>query len=216
MGRCHSFVDSEGSAKEHALRWLEQRIPLHNADDQTADWMAKARTPQSRARIRYWSRVETIGVFVALAGIATLLAAPIATLALVIWFSVADIDHTAVYWWLWGVAAGVPLAGALAMVVGSNRRLDACFADGQLSTGRVDRVVEHRGGGDDPVTYELRISAELPDGVVLHRTVHRDGKAPSRRVGAAIRFRHNTLDPDDLHDALFDGFPGTEAKRGRS
>ncbi|AXK35348.1 hypothetical protein DVA86_24580 [Streptomyces armeniacus] len=190
------------------MRWLEQRLPLHNADDQTADWIAKARTPESRARIRRWSRVETIGVLVALGGLAALFIAPIVTLALAIWSAIAGIDRTDVYWWLWGVAISVSTLGAIIMTVGSRRRLYSCFADGHVSTGRVDRVIEKPAVGDDQAWYDLRVSAELPGGVVLRRRLYRDGNDPRRRIGEPIRFRHNTLDSDDLHDALFDGWPG--------
>ncbi|WP_308251019.1 hypothetical protein [Streptomyces anulatus] len=196
------------------MKWLDQR--LHNADDQTADWMAKARTPETRKRIRRWSRMEKTGVVAALAGVSLLVLAPFATLALAIWFSIAGIDRTEAYWWLWGIAVGVPLAGGTLMAMGSDKRLAACFADGYVSTGRVDRVIECPGGGDDTTSYELRVSAELPGGVVLRRKVYREGASPLRRVGGPIRFRHNTLDPEDLHDVLFGGFPGAETKAVRS
>ncbi|MER7884493.1 hypothetical protein [Streptomyces griseus] len=44
------------------MRRLDRRIRLHNADDRTADWTAKARTPATRTRVRRRSRAETIGV----------------------------------------------------------------------------------------------------------------------------------------------------------
>lgn len=198
------------------MKWLDRRIQFHNADDQTADWMAKARTAETRTRIRRWSRVETSGVLAALVGVSLLVLAPFATLALAIWFGVAGIDRTDVYWWVWGTAAGVPLGGGILMAVGSRERLAACFADGYVSTGRVDRVSEQSGSGDDVMSYQLRVSAELPDGVVLHRKVYLGGNNPRRRIGGPIRFRHNTLDPDDAHDVLFDGFPGADAKAARS
>ncbi|BFP50773.1 hypothetical protein SCMC78_05800 [Streptomyces sp. CMC78] len=196
------------------MRRLDQWI--HNAGDQTEDWMSKARTPAARSRIRRWARAETAGAVAALIDIALLVLAPIATLAFAIWFSVADIGRTDVYWWLWGIAVGVPLVGGTLMAVGGHRRLAACFADGYVSRGRVDRVIECPGSGDDTTSYELRVSAELPGGGVLRRKVYRDGSSPLRRVGGPIRFRHNTLDPEDLHDVLFDGFPGTEKKAVRS
>ncbi|MFI1463232.1 hypothetical protein [Nocardia carnea] len=195
------------------MKWLDQRIQLHNADDQTADWMAKARTPETCARIRRWSRLEAIGVMAALAGLVVLVTAPIATVALIIWFYVSGIDRIDVYWLLWSVAIGVPLVGGILMTVGSSRRRAACFADGYVSTGRVDRVIEQRTVGDDQAWYELGVSAVMPDGEVLHRKVYRDGNDPSRRIGRPIRFRHNTLDPDVLHDVLFDGWPA-HAKDG--
>ncbi|WLQ37264.1 hypothetical protein P8A18_29200 [Streptomyces castrisilvae] len=198
------------------MRRLDRRIQFHNADDQTADWMAQARTAETRTRIRRWSRVETTGVLTVLVGASLLVLAPFATLALAIWFGVAGIGRTDVYWWVWGIAAGVPLVGGILMAVGSRERLAACFADGYVSTGRVDKVIEQSGSGDDTTSYQLRVSAELPDGVVLHRKVYLDGSNPRRRIGGPIRFRHNTLDPDDAHDVLFDGFPGADAKAVRS
>ncbi|AKS30873.1 hypothetical protein AFA91_02170 [Mycolicibacterium goodii] len=43
---------------------------------------------------------------------------------------------------------------------------------------------------------------------------HRGGRgeedgwgSPERWVGRRIRFRHNTVDPDDHHDVRFDGWP---------
>ncbi len=180
---------------------------LIGTDQQTADWMAAARTPETRARIRRWSRIETIGVVLLVPGICALLAAPVVTLALAIGFAVAGVRHTDVYWWLWGVPLGLSVAGAAVMAVSSHRRLSATFADGHVAIGRVDRVVERPGSGDDTTTYELRVSAELSSGVLLRRKLYRDGGDPSRRIGRPIRFRHNTLDPDDVHDALFDGWP---------
>ncbi len=195
------------------MTWLGQRIQLHNADDQTSDWMSRARTPQTRARIRHWSRVETIGVYTALVGLVLLLAAPIPTIVLAVWFDLVGIDRTDVYWWIWGIAGGLSLAGAIGMGLGSSRRREACFSDGHLSIGRVERVTEHPGSDDDAAWYELRVSTELSDGVILRRKVYRDGADPRRRTGRPIRFRHNTLDPDDLHDVLFDGWPD-QAKPG--
>ncbi|MCR1786610.1 hypothetical protein KVF89_29010 [Nocardioides carbamazepini] len=200
-------------AYERLVSWLDQTIPLHNADDQTTEWMASARTPETRARIRRWSRAESIGLAVALIGLILLLAAPVATVVLLVWFGVAGIERTDVYWWLWGIAVGVPLVGGIVMAVGSRQRLVACFADAYVSTGRVDRVIEEP-GDDDHAWYQLRVSSELPNGVVLHRTVYRDGNDPRRRTGGPVRFRHNTLDPDDLHDVLFDGWPD-DARTGR-
>lgn len=116
------------------MRWIAAGIQLHNGDDQTADWIAKAGTPETRARVRRWSRVETTGVYAAI--------------------------------------------------------------------------------GDDTTTYELRVSTEPPGGIVLRRKVYRDGGDPDRHTGEAVRFRHNTLDPDDLDDVLFDGW-GDRAQGAR-
>lgn len=192
------------------MRWLGEWIQLHNADDQTADWMAKARTPAARARIRRWSRVETIGVFVALGGFAALFVAPVVTLLLAIWIAVTGNGRTDVYWWLWGVVLGVSLVGAIGITIGSRQRLNACFADGQVAVGTLKKAIEHPGSGDDHTWYDLRISVELQDGTTLRRRLHREGADPGRRVGGPVRFRHNTLDPDDLDDILFVSFAGLD------
>ncbi|RFU84842.1 hypothetical protein DY218_20375 [Streptomyces triticagri] len=145
------------------MTWLDRGSRLlHNADDRTADRLAKARTPEARQRIRRWPQLETLGVVASLVGIALLVLAPVATLALAIWFGVAGIDRTDVYWWLCGIAVGVPLVGGGLMAVSGRAHLAACFVDGYVPTGRVGRVIECPGGGDDPASYELRVSVELP------------------------------------------------------
>lgn len=188
------------------MRWLDQRIR------RTTAWMASARTPESRARIRRWSRVESIGLVVALAGLALLVVALIATIVVAVWFDLGGIDLADVYRWLWGVAVGVTLVGAITLAVGSRRRLTACYADGYVTTGRIDRVIEQP--ADDQVWYKFWFSAGFPNGIVLHRIVSGNDNDPSLHIGRLIRFRHNTLDPDDLDDALFDGWPD-DARAGQ-
>lgn len=61
--------------------------------------MAAARTPQTRARIRRWSKVETVAVFTMLGGIALLGLAPLASIAVAVWAAVTDTDRTGWYWW---------------------------------------------------------------------------------------------------------------------
>ncbi|MGO2110042.1 MAG: hypothetical protein ACTH31_00335 [Pseudoclavibacter sp.] len=185
---------------------------LFTTDEQTADWMSRARRPETRARIRRWSRAETVIVWSTIAGLALLVAAPFVTLALIIWFAIAGIDRVDVYWWLWGFAAGLPTLGAIAGVIATGRREKACYADARQSIGRIDRVIEHPGSGDDATWYDIRISAEGPDGVILHRTLHDEGEDRHRRVGARVRFSHNTSDPDDRHDILFEGYAHPDAR----
>ncbi|MFE6773504.1 hypothetical protein ACFVFD_31470 [Streptomyces fimicarius] len=64
---------------------------------------------------------------------------------------------------------------------------------------------------DGNPTYDLVVRAELPGRPALRRTLgwgSGDSSGPDDRwAGRAIRLRHNTLDPDDEHDALFDGWP---------
>lgn len=188
-------------------------------DAQTAEWMASARTAGTRARIRCWARVETISVVLMLASFTALMIAPFVTLALAIWFSVARIDRTDVYWWLWGINLSVLAVGAIASAISSEKRRQACFADGYASLGRVDEVIEHPGSGEEQTWYEVFVSTELQERLVLRRNLYwpDDGNDPRRLIGRPISFRHNTLDPGDVHDVLFDGLPGVgrKSRRGR-
>lgn len=190
-------------------RWRCVWLQALFADQQTAAWVARARTPKTRARIRRWSRAENISMLVTLLGVALLAIAPFVTLTLLIVYAFAGIERTDVYWWLWGSSAGLSIAGGIAGVVSSEQLDKARYADGHLSGGVVGRVVEHPGSGDDQGWYRVDVSAELKDGTVLRRRLHwpDDGNDPRRLIGGPIRFRHNTFDPDDLQDYLYDGIP---------
>lgn len=76
------------------MRWIAAGIQLHNGDDQTADWIATAGTPETRARVRRWSRVETTGVYAAIARITLLLITSIVTLVVAVWFSATRSTRT--------------------------------------------------------------------------------------------------------------------------
>lgn len=125
--------------------------------------------------------------------------------------------------WLWCVVGPPGLAIVLLLVVGflgshaKERRLTALPADGHASVGRADEVITHPGIGEEQATYEFQISPGLLPGPALPRRRLSWGEedgwiSPERRVGRAARFRRNTLDPDDRHDVLFDGWPD-QAKR---
>lgn len=175
--------------------------------EETAAWAAMAHTPETRARIRRWCRAEVVAITTTLIGIALLLAAPFASIAVAVWSVVTDADLTYLYWWIWGVVSLFAVTGGIAWVVATRRRQRACFADGQSSVGTVDQAIAHPGSGDDRTWYDLQISAALPDGTVLHRRLHLEGEQLGRRVGAAVRFRHNSLDPDALDDVHLTGWP---------
>ena len=81
----------------------------------------------------------------------------------------------------------------------------------------VDDVAAERDGEGDLVTvYRVRVTAWLSDELTLHR--HLDGGKSDHGgpdetwIGRRIRVRHNTLDPEDLYDVRFDGWPDREAK----
>lgn len=188
---------------------------LFSTDEQTREWMAAARTPETRARIRRWAKAETVGMTTLLVGLALVILAVFASIAMAIWVGVSDIDHTGLLWWIWGVAIGMTACGIAANLVAARRREEACFADGQSSVGTLDRAIEHPGSGDDKTWWDLRITAGLPDGTTLHRRLHVEGEGFDRRVGGRLRFRHNTLDPDDFDDVHFGGWLDQKLPRSR-
>ncbi|GAB3616395.1 hypothetical protein GCM10027416_09520 [Okibacterium endophyticum] len=181
---------------------------------QTEEWEDRARTPQTRAEIRRWSRWETMSFCLQLIGAVCGFASPLVGVGLAVWHLIHGEAP-----WFWGLfgTIGVTmlflLAGAILGSHAKNRRLTALYADGQASTGCLDEVITHPGGGDDQTTYEFLVSAELPGEVVLRRRLYwgEDSSLlyPRRWVGRPIRFRHNTLDPDDLYDVRFDGWVGS-------
>ncbi|WP_405929119.1 hypothetical protein OG554_22715 [Streptomyces griseus] len=186
---------------------------------QTAEWMAAARTPETRARIQRWSRIETAGIAATLMGITLLLLASFASIGVAVWHSVTDGDPAGPLWWIWGTAVGVAGIGALTWVLGSSRRQAACFADGYETVGTVDRAIEHPGSGDDLTWWDVRISAAVAESSVLRRRLHIEGEHHNRRVGGPVRFRHNTLRPDALDDVHLVDWAGTighSSRRGRN
>ncbi|MBM7368662.1 hypothetical protein [Gordonia hydrophobica] len=182
-------------------------------DQQIADWTAAARTPRTRARIRRWSRAEAIGLAILLAGLALSILGPFASIAVAVWSVVSDNRSGHLYWWIWGIALGVTALGAVAFATAMALRQRACFADGHVTVGTVDRAIEHPGSGDDLTWFDLRISAVLADGITLHRRLHLEGQDLGRRVGRPIRFRHNSLRTDALDDVHLAGWPAGDGKR---
>ncbi|SKG73826.1 Uncharacterised protein [Mycobacteroides abscessus subsp. massiliense] len=193
---------------------------VFGTDQQTRQWMARARTVETRTEIRRWARWESVSFWLLLLGGICVFAAPVLGLASGIWSAFDDQAPP----WLWflfaplGAAFILLLAGAWSGSYASDRRLTALYADGQSTVGRVDEVITHPGGGDEQTTYELLIGAELPDGTLLRRRLdwgedNTSWPIPRRWVGRSIRFRHNTLDPDDLRDVRFDGWPDRNGSR---
>ncbi|MGI6877697.1 hypothetical protein [Microbacterium sp. gxy059] len=190
------------------------RLTLFSPDAQTVEGMAAARTAETRERIRRWPRIETGGIATALAGVALLMLAPLASVAVAIWSGVADGDPAAPMRGIWGTAVGVAGIGVLAWGLGSSRRRAVCFSDGYESLGVVDRAIEHPGSGDEMTWWDLRISAVLPDGTTMRRRLHLEGEHHDRRVGGPVRFRHSTLDTEALDDIHVVARPGRPSGRG--
>lgn len=192
------MIDKELTFSLHAIIGI---------DEQTTAWMAAARTPETRALIRRWSWIESIGLMAMVLGVALLVIAPFGSIAVAVWADVTDTGRSALHWWIWGITLGLLAVGGVAALVASGRRERACFADGHACEGVVDRAIEHPGSGDDRTWYDLRISAALANGVTLRRRLHLDGEQWERRVGRPVQFRHNTFDPEALDDVLLIGWP---------
>ncbi|MFD0557075.1 hypothetical protein FB566_2330 [Stackebrandtia endophytica] len=191
------------------MNWFER---VTRTVEQNDRWAAHARTPETRARIRRWSRRETLGAILMMTGAVPLFLHPLALIVFIIWF-----NHWYVYASYFGAALGVVIVGVAVSSHALDRRLDAMYADGHESTGRVDELITHPGSGDDPTSYDLMVSIELPGPTTLHRRVRwgEGGLHPSRFVGRRIRLRHNTLEPDNLGDVHFDGWPDETRGTGR-
>ncbi|MBB4134004.1 hypothetical protein BKA16_000556 [Gordonia humi] len=189
-------------------------------------WQSRAHTPGTRAQIRRWARWETVSIWLLLGGlVAVCVCAPGLGMGFGIW---GEFDDRAPSW-MWGTFGSVGVGCALLLcgaALGSHaqdRRLTALYADGHACIGRLDEVITHPGGGDDPTTYEFLLSAELSgtddtEPRTLRRRLYWGeddswGAGPERWIGRRIRFRHNTLDPDDLFDVRFDGWAGDKTRR---
>lgn len=108
--------------------------------------------------------------------------------------------------WLWFATAGTLLAFAfLAMatrlwVAANNERVRAMYADGQESVGTVIKVVEDDDRDPDTGPYhDITITAAVAGTGSIRRVIC---QAAAPRIGQPLRFRHHTLDPEDLEDAV--------------
>lgn len=173
---------------------------LFSTKEQITAWVEAARTAETRARILHWSRVENVGILSTVVSGLLLGAVPFLSGAIGIWSAVDGVDRGIVHGVIWGTAIVLFLCAAVLWGVASTRREGACYADGQVTVGLVERAIEHPGSGDDETWFDLRITAELSDGRTLRRRLHLTGEDEGRRLGGPIRFRYNTVDPDNLDD----------------
>lgn len=117
------------------------------------------------------------------------------------------------------------LVGLAVYIPADNKLTRAKYADADSSIGVVREVTsrETTDAENSIVTeYTLVVTAELDGGVTLRRhltTTRGSGNEPEHPnqswIGRRVRFRHNTLDPDDVYDEQFEGWPDQERKRGK-
>ncbi|MFD0556454.1 hypothetical protein FB566_1694 [Stackebrandtia endophytica] len=161
--------------------------------------MARAKTPQTRASIRRWSLWSDfyfgIGVLLVIAGI-----------TFIAWSVNTERHDGPVFWG--GIVVAVVLVG---VCVGfgshaSSRLSEALWAEAHVSIGTVEKVVKYSTEGPD--LYDVVVNSSLTDSPFRREIT---GQLGPTDVGDQIRFKHHTLDPDDLGDVLFDGWH----RRGR-
>ena len=167
----------------------------------SAEWIRRAKTPETRASIRRWNHWTNfffwVGTLLVLGGI-----------AFIVW-SVATDRHSGPVFW--GVIAGTVVLVLVCVGYGSHagsRLSEARFADGRESVGTIVEVTTHP-GTDGPESFDILVTASV-SGAVIHRKIN--GLLVGR-VGDRIRFRHNTIDPEDMDDILFEGWKGSSPRR---
>lgn len=165
------------------------------------EWERRAKTPETRASIRRWNGWTNFffwaGVLLVLGGI-----------AFIVWSVATDRDDGLVFWAV--IAGAVVLIGAC-VVWGSRagaRLTEARFADALDSIGTIVEATMYS-NPDGPDSCDVVIAAPV-SGVVIRRRLN-DRILGS--VGDTIRFRHNTLDPEDLDDILFVEMNGRVPRR---
>lgn len=184
---------------------------------ETEEWVRLAKTPETRARIRRWARREHIATRFMIAELIAVFIWPVAGSVHSVWTSLRGEDQSFAPWgWLFGGLIALLTVTALLWSFARDKREEAMYADGRVALGRVDEVITHPQNDDGINAHSLKVSAELPGSVTIRREIQRDNElnAPERWEGKAVRFRHNTLDPDDLHDVLFIEFAEADKAAG--
>ena len=182
--------------------------------DQRAEyWASRAKTPQTRARIRRWSRIENIAIGILLVGMALFVLMILVSIALAIWFEIAGIDRDDVYMWGFGIAPCVVIPGAITEIIATGRLDKAKWADADTAIGVVDSVTsrpEVDAEGATATVYRVCVTAQISGGITLCRHLEggesENGGPDDTWIGRNVRFLHNTLDPSDLSDARFEGW----------
>lgn len=106
-------------------------------------------------------------------------------------------------------------AGILGGLYCGHRRYRARFTNAHVSEAPIEEVTKVRRTNDDGSVsryFMLTVSVAVEGGPAIRRHCTVGGDHPRPRIGQTLRFRHTTLDPDDLEDALFDSI--REHQRG--
>jgi hypothetical protein len=159
-------------------------------------WSAHARTPETRTRIRRLAVLERIFHVLGVAGVCAFVLMLAAS-----WHITISGESP---WWIWFLDIGVLLASIFPYFLTLARLETAMYADGEESVGTITSVViDPHNVSDSETSYHITITAEHPEGGHIRRVT----SVPTKpRRGDQVRFRHNTRQPDDLHDILYIGF----------
>ena len=153
-------------------------------------------TPPVRA-YRWWG-VGVIACLV-LAGIGVLCALPPVFL---------DVSAPSELGWLQTLSTAAVFllipAGILGAIYCGHKRYRASFTNAHVSEGAITEVTEVRNVEDNSYYFMLTVSAEVDGGPAIRRHCTMGGKTRRPEIGQTLRFRHTTLDAEDLDDALFD------------
>ncbi|MBM7368663.1 hypothetical protein [Gordonia hydrophobica] len=185
-------------------------------DEFAEHWAALAKTPETRARIRRLSRIRNISLGIVVTGIGLIVVMILVTIVLStgLWLTR---ERDTIIAWGFGIATGVFLIGVVPETIASNRLHRAQYADADSAIGIIESVAtreERDAEGDVAIVHCVAVTARLSDDLTLHRHLESTARGSDRPddtwVGRRIRFRHNTLNPDALDDARFDGWPDRE------
>lgn len=159
-------------------------------------WMAAARTPETRARIRWWAGLRRVFFVLMIASVLGLVVVLVVSLVLALF------GHDPP-WWGPVVALGFVLATVTLWGIAWTLLDAARYLDGEEAVGTITAVtVDDSMGPESNPFYDLLITAELAGGGHIRRAT-RESPRDEPRPGQRVRFRHNTHDPDDLRDILF-------------
>lgn len=137
--------------------------------------------------VRRWNRARSGFAFLTLAGVVFCIGS-----------ALGSFPH-----WAWIVGFSATLVSGCLLRIAWDKHRAALFAAAPTAVGTVRDVLESQ-YGDGASKYQLLIEAELAHGVTIHRRIDIGGDPdPLGWVGKQVRFRHRTLDPDDLDDAFF-------------